>query len=101
MCVQVAMADAVYVFQVKHFEPGVRPGAPNRVVKRALEPLLPLFESKTLYKCGVGVDGDVQLLQKFAPEFMYQCVSLIHPPSADAMPSAGCLSPACCCKRTA
>lgn len=62
---QVATSTEVYVFHVKHFAPGVKVGADLRTVERALRPLLPLLTSSAVFKVGVGVVGDVSLLQRF------------------------------------
>lgn len=54
--------------------PGVKVGADASVVARALEPLLPLFASSHVFKVGVGVQGDVSLLQKFSQNLECRCV---------------------------
>lgn len=72
---QVATATEVYVFHVKHFTPGVMVGASAEIIARSLQPLLPLFTSKHVFKVGVGVQGDVTLLKRFSSNLQCQYVN--------------------------
>ena len=76
--VQVATSTEVYVFHVKHFARGVRVGAAMEVIERALEPLSPLLTSSAVFKVGVGVLGDVSLLQKFSRTLTCRCALLVR-----------------------
>lgn len=62
------------MFHVKHFATGVKVGADKGTVERALQPLLPLFTSGNVFKVGVGIQGDVSLLERFTTNLQCRCV---------------------------
>lgn len=75
---QVATAREVFVFHVKNFATGVQVGAHPSIIEKALQPLMPLFTSEILFKVGVGVDGDVSLLTKFAQNLTCRCEHVLR-----------------------
>jgi hypothetical protein len=70
----VGTSSDVYVFHLKRFVPGIVPNGDKSAVRKALAPLLPLVRSNKVFKCGVGVTGDVDLLRAYFPDLPTSCV---------------------------
>jgi len=43
--------------------------------ERVVQVLRPLLEAEHVFKCGVGVQGDVDLMNQFAPDIEYRCAA--------------------------
>eukprot|EP00892_Ulva_mutabilis_P001062 jgi/Ulvmu1/10957/UM007_0136.1 len=70
--VQIATPGAVYMFHLRAFMAGKTFRGSKAAVAEALQVLSPLLEADGLYKCGVGVSGDIELLRQFAPRIKYR-----------------------------